>query len=160
MRRKRNIPSIHRRSRSIMAGIATLVLLSSLGIYANAKNSIAETTPGEYNITTSSGESEIALAQHLKQVGAKMYGAFWCPYCQNQKQLFGQEAVAQLNYIECDPTGKNARPEVCQAKGIQGLPTWEIKGKFYEGTKSLEELANLSSYQGDRRFQNTLSNGQ
>ena len=45
--------------------------------------------PGEYNITTSSGESEIALTQHLKQVGAKMYGAFWCPHCQEQKQLFG-----------------------------------------------------------------------
>ena len=46
MKRKRNITWIHRRSRSIMAGIATLVLLSSLGMYANAKNSVAETTPG------------------------------------------------------------------------------------------------------------------
>lgn len=146
--------------------VAILVLLSSLGIYASAKNPVAETTnpvaettPGEYNITTSSGESEMALAQHLKQVGAKMYGAFWCPHCQEQKQLFGQEAVAQLNYIECDPTGKNARPEVCQAKGIKGFPTWEIKGKFYQGTKSLEELANLSSYQGDRNFTNASEQG-
>lgn len=139
--------------------VAILVLLSSLGIYASAKNPVAEITPGEYNITTSSGESEIALAQHLKQVGAKMYGAFWCPHCQEQKQLFGQEAVAQLNYIECDPEGQNARPEVCQAAKIQGFPTWEIKGKLYEGTKSLEELANLSSYQGDRNFTNAPEQG-
>ena len=139
--------------------MAILVLLSSLGIYASAKNPVAETTPGDYNITTSSGESEIALTQHLKQVGAKMYGAFWCPHCQEQKQLFGQEAVAQLNYIECDPEGQNAQPEVCKAKGIQGLPTWEIKGKFYEGTKSLEELANLSSYSGERNFTNASEQG-
>jgi uncharacterized membrane protein/glutaredoxin len=139
--------------------VTIIVLLGSLGIYTSAKNPVAETAPGGYNITTSSGEAEIALAQHLKQMGAKMYGAFWCPHCQEQKQLFGKEAVAQLDYVECDPKGQNARPEMCQAAKIQGFPTWEINGRFYQGTQSLTKLADLSNYRGDRRFRN-LSIGQ
>ncbi|PSF32953.1 hypothetical protein C7H19_21025 [Aphanothece hegewaldii CCALA 016] len=139
----------------IIVGI--IVLVGTLGMYAPINNPRAEKTPGGYDITTVSGTAEIALAQHLKQVGAKMYGAFWCPHCHDQKQLFGKEAVAQINYIECDPRGKDPKPELCQAAKIQGFPSWEIKGKFYQGTQSLEQLANLSAYQGQRNFQNNLS---
>ncbi|MGL4883836.1 MAG: vitamin K epoxide reductase family protein [Waterburya sp.] len=139
--------------------VAILILSSSLGIYASAKNPVAETTPGGYNITTSSGESEIALAQHLKQVGAKMYGAFTCPHCQNQKQLFGKDAAAQLNYIECHPQGENSQTDLCMKANIQGFPTWEIKGKMYQGEKTLAELADLSGYQGDRNFTNASEQG-
>lgn len=139
----------------IIVGI--IVLVGTLGMYAPINNPRAEKTPGGYDITTVSGTAEIALAQHLKQVGAKMYGAFWCPHCHDQKQLFGKEAVAQINYIECDPKGKDPKPELCQAAKIQGFPSWEIKGKFYQGTQSLEQLANLSAYQGQRNFQNSLS---
>jgi hypothetical protein len=42
---------------------------------------------------------------------------------------------------------------------IQGFPTWEIKGKQYKGEKSLAELANLSGYQGDRKFKNASQEG-
>ena len=31
-----------------------------------------------------------ALAEHLTNSGAKMYGAFWCPHCQQQKAIFGR----------------------------------------------------------------------
>lgn len=137
--------------------VATVVLVGTLGMYAPINNPRAETTPGGYNITTISSQAEISLAQHLKQVEAKMYGAFWCPHCQEQKQLFGQEAVAQLNYIECDPKGTNPRPDLCQAAKIQGFPSWEIKGKLYQGTQSLKQLADVSGYQGDRNFKNVLT---
>jgi hypothetical protein len=56
--------------------------------------------------------------------------------------------------VECDPQGKNPRPNLCQAAGIQSFPTWEIKGKQYQGEKTLAELADLSGYQGDRKFKN------
>ena len=107
--------------------------------------------------TTSSGTSEIALAQHLKIVGAKMYGSFTCDHCQAQKASFGKEAAGTINYIECNPQGKNARRDLCEAAKIQGTPTWEINGKFYQGEKSLQELADLSGYQGSREFK-VLSN--
>ena len=134
--------------------VGMLVLVGTLGVYASVNNPRAA-TQGDFVITTSSGASEIALAQHLKQVGAKMYGSFTCPHCQNQKQLFGKEAASQLNYIECHPEGKNARTNLCQAANIQGLPTWEINGQFYQGEKTLQELADLSGYKGVRNFQNS-----
>ena len=74
-----------------------------------------------------------------------MYGAFWCPHCDTQKQLFGG-AVTQIPYVECDPEGESAQPQLCQDKGIQGYPTWEIAGEFYPGVHSLETLASLSGY--------------
>lgn len=138
--------------------VGMLVLVGTLGVYANVNNPRAA-TGGDYAITTDSGASEVALAQHLKTVGAKMYGAFTCPHCQNQKHLFGQEAASQLNYIECHPEGKNAQPELCEAAKIQGFPTWEINGQFYQGEKTLQELADLSGYQGSRNFQNAPESG-
>ncbi|MBD2103259.1 hypothetical protein [Leptolyngbya sp. FACHB-261] len=95
---------------------------------------------------------KVALATHLKQMGAKMYGTFWCPYCQRQKELLGTEAVAQISYVECDPQGQNAQPNLCVKAGVSSYPTWEIQGQIYPGLRSLEELANLSGYQGPRDF--------
>ena len=103
-------------------------------------------------VTTLSSPATIALAKHLKRMGAKMYGAYWCPHCHEQLQLFGQEAVTQLLYVECAEDGKNARPDLCRAAKIEGYPTWKIKGKTYEGTQPLTELANASGYKGSRSF--------
>ena len=138
--------------------VALVVIVGTLGVYANVNNpQVAESDP--YAVTTESGTAEVALAQHLTQQGVKMYGAFWCPHCQNQKQLFGKEASSQIDYVECDPTGKNPRPDLCKASGIQGFPTWEIEGKLYQGEKTLTELADLSGYQGDRNFTNASEHG-
>ena len=113
--------------------VATIVLVGTLGIYANVKNPniASRSVPGEGGpvITTSSSAEQLALAAHLKQVGAKMYGAFWCSHCHDQKQLFGKEAFSQINYIECDPKGENPQPDLCKAANIKGFPSWEINGK-------------------------------
>ncbi|NEP01723.1 MAG: hypothetical protein F6K58_24320 [Symploca sp. SIO2E9] len=96
-------------------------------------------------------DSQTALAVHLQEIGAKMYGAYWCPYCKKQKQVFGK-AFEEINYIECDPKGENPQPQLCRSAGIAGFPTWEIKDKLHPGLHSLEELADLSDYQGNRDF--------
>ncbi|MEG4867177.1 MULTISPECIES: vitamin K epoxide reductase family protein [unclassified Microcoleus] len=132
--------------------VSMLVLISSLALYADVNN-LGTARETSINTTTSSGTSEIALAEHLKRVGAKMYSSFTCDHCQAQKESFGKEAARIINYIECNPQGKNARPDLCEAAKIQGTPTWEIDGKFYQGQKSLQELADLSGYQGTREFQ-------
>lgn len=103
-------------------------------------------------VTTTSSAAAIALAKHLKSVGAKMYGAYWCPHCHEQLQLFGQKAVTQLPYIECAEDGKNARPDLCKAAKIEGYPTWKIKGKTYLGAQPLTELANAAGYKGAHNF--------
>lgn len=38
-------------------------------------------------ITTPSTPFAISLAKHLNAIGAKMYGAFWCSHCLEQKQV-------------------------------------------------------------------------
>ena len=135
--------------------VGILVLVGTSNIYADVN--IPASTQQEYQITSTSSTAEIALAQHLKLVDAKMYGKFWCAYCHEQKQRFGQAAWSQINYIECDPKGKNPRPDLCQAAKIEGSPTWEINGQFYLGLQSLDKLADLSGYQGSRNFQNSSS---
>jgi uncharacterized membrane protein len=132
--------------------VSIIVLVGILGVYANA-NKTSTALQDDYAIKTNSNVFQIALAQHLKKIGAKMYGSFTCAYCRNQKHLFGKEAASQLNYIECHPNGKNAQPDLCQAARIQAFPTWEIKGRFYQGEQSLEKLAELSSFQKAHNFQ-------
>ena len=98
--------------------------------------------------------STLALAKHLKQKDAKMYGAYWCLSCQAQKKAFGKQAGSQINYIECDPAGQNPQVNFCRQAKVTSYPTWEINGKFFcQGGCSLETLADESGYQGDRNFQ-------
>jgi hypothetical protein len=96
---------------------------------------------------------EQALAEHLTQMGARMYGAYWCPYCMRQQELFGS-AFDQIDYVECDARGENPQPQLCIDAGIQGFPTWEVNGELYPGLRSLEELATLSGYTGSTDFSN------
>lgn len=98
--------------------------------------------------------STLALANHLKQKDAKMYGTYWCLSCKGQKQALGKKAFSQITYIECDPAGQNPQVNLCRQAKITGYPTWEINGKFVcQGGCSLETLANESGYQGDRNFE-------
>lgn len=98
---------------------------------------------------------EMELANHLTSTDAKMYGAYWCPHCATQKDLF-KGAANQLPYVECDPNGVDAQPDLCQAKAIRGYPTWEINGEFYEGARSPGNLAQLAGFapppEADRGF--------
>jgi uncharacterized membrane protein len=114
------------------------------------------TAPHGWEMTSVSADAEIGLAKHLTDVGAKMYGAYWCPHCYEQKQLLGKEAFDEVNYIECAPEGENPQPDVCKAAKIQSFPTWEFNGKFEPGIKTPEELAKMSNYQGDRDFKYKL----
>ncbi|NEN88790.1 MAG: hypothetical protein F6K48_07600 [Okeania sp. SIO3H1] len=136
---------------AIIVGMVTLV--GTFAVYAPIHSPVAE-TPDIYGVTTTSTPAKIALAEHLTEVGAKMYGAYWCGHCKDQKQLFGQEAVSKLNYIECDPKGKNPQQSSCIAANITAYPTWKINGQSYEGTISLEDLAQYSGYKGPADFNN------
>lgn len=85
------------------------------------------------------------FAECLASKGVKMYGAYWCGHCQNQKDDFGSsELFINSIYVECDPRGENPQSDLCLDKGIRGYPTWEINGKFYEGEQSFERLSELS----------------
>lgn len=139
--------------------VAMVSSIGALGLYNSVRSPAASvSTPGIVApaVTTTSGPAQLALARHLREIGAKEYGAYWCPHCHDQKMLFGKEAGAIIDYVECDPRGQNSRAQMCQAAAanVKGFPTWEIKGQFYSGTQSLEKLADVSGYTGPRNFQN------
>ena len=89
--------------------------------------------------------SEAALARHLRESGAVMYGAYWCPHCQEQKALFG-DAARDLPYVECDPNGVNGRPDLCEKAGVKAFPTWVVGDKRLEGVQTPGALAEASKF--------------
>jgi glutaredoxin len=125
-----------------LCGLGTIagLTLTPLAGCTPTPSSVAPTA----NVATAPLTFEQKLATHLQNIGAKMYGAHWCPYCRRQKELF-RDAASQVPYVECDPTGQNAQPQMCAAKGLEGYPTWEINGKLYPGQRSLQELADISN---------------
>lgn len=56
-------------------------------------------------VTTQSSSRGEQLAKRLKEAGAKMYGAFWCSHCHEQKEAFGSAAMKDFPYVECYPDG-------------------------------------------------------
>jgi uncharacterized membrane protein len=88
------------------------------------------------------------LAVHLKDSGARFYGAYWCPTCQKQKALF-EASVERLPYIECTPNGRRGvRNFDCVANDVNEYPTWVIGGRRYTGLISVAQLAALSGFRG------------
>ena len=87
-----------------------------------------------------------ALAIHLSNSDAKMYGASWCPHCQAQKELFGLSA-SRLPYIECSPGGQGQpQAAICRNLGITTYPTWIINGKRMEEVLTFQQLAEMTSF--------------
>jgi hypothetical protein len=81
------------------------------------------------------------FAKCLTAKQAKMYGAFWCPHCAEQKELFSG-SFKYAPYIECGIVGQHGIQQVCTDAGIKQFPTWIFaNGNRFEGRKSLEFLS-------------------
>jgi len=82
-----------------------------------------------------------AFAQCITDSGAKFYGAFWCPHCQDQKKEFGDSAHL-LPYVECSTSDSVGQTQECKDKGITGYPTWIFKdGSELSGKVEMKTLA-------------------
>nr|XP_043632056.1 thiol-disulfide oxidoreductase LTO1 [Erigeron canadensis] len=105
-------------------------------------------TPTE--IKAPSSPLALKLAAHLRSVGAKMYGAFWCSHCLEQKQMFGREAAKLLDYVECFPDGFQNGTELsqeCKKVKIEGFPMWVINGQVLKGYQEFPQLAKASGFE-------------
>jgi glutaredoxin len=91
----------------------------------------------------SSGEYD-EFATCLTESGAKMYGAYWCPHCSDQKKAFGA-SWKNVDYIECSlPNGAGQTSE-CSSAGITSYPTWEFSdGNRVSGNLAFEQLASIT----------------
>lgn len=129
----------------------TLTTLASVALFISfpdKKDTMAMVPPeGGYSpplVTQLSSERSLALAKSLSDLDARMYGAYWCGHCFDQKQAFGKEAMQRyITYIECDNEGKDSQKALCKDKKVPGYPTWDIQGKLVPGEQSLEELEDI-----------------
>ncbi|TAL50431.1 hypothetical protein EPN81_02770 [Patescibacteria group bacterium] len=123
--------STSKQSTYYLYGTAALVVVG-LVIFA-VNNSIEQNVPSPYD----------EFAQCLTNSGVTMYGAWWCPHCENQKDLFGS-AFDQVTYMECS-TASRTMNQTCRDAGIEGYPTWEFgDGSRASGEQTLESLAEAS----------------
>jgi hypothetical protein len=98
-------------------------------------------------ITTRSTSRALSIAAQLQALDARLYGAYWCGHCYDQKQALGREAMSRIPYIECSREGRDAQVQLCKDKNIPGYPTWEIRGALFPGEQALDELEEIVSRQ-------------
>lgn len=88
---------------------------------------------------TSEANALDGFAQCLTERGWTMYGAYWCPHCQNEKAAFG-DSFKKVNYVEC-----TKEPNRCVMAGIKGYPTWiSDDGRRLKGEQGIDGLAEAS----------------
>jgi len=113
--------------------ILTIIIISFIGLGLYQQR--AEAPSVVLNVATDT------FAQCIADSGAKFYGAFWCPHCKEQEDMFGT-AVKKLPYVECSTPDKTGQTQVCIDKEITGYPTWEFKdGSRATGVQSFQQLS-------------------
>jgi hypothetical protein len=81
------------------------------------------------------------FAQCLAAKNAKMYGLYWCPHCQEQKEAFGG-SFHYVPYVECAIKGSSEMAPECKVAGVKLFPSWQFAGEApKEGVLSLEALS-------------------
>jgi hypothetical protein len=81
------------------------------------------------------------FAKCLSSKQVKMYGAYWCPHCAEQKEEFGK-SFRYVNYVECAIKDSREMASACKAAGVQHYPTWQFGANpLVEGKFPLQELS-------------------
>ena len=125
-------------------------VLTCLTLLAGGWNLKVAAQPWSHPIpapTTESTARTMQLADQLNAVGAKFFGANWCPACKQQMRLFGKQAGRRLNYVECGlPEKFPDQVRQCRDAQIQSIPTWTRPGSTrLEGVQSINTLERWSA---------------
>jgi len=131
---------IRSKSISVLALMAVVSSGGSTKVLAQAWNQPIPEPP------TESTKQTLQLADQLNTVGAKFFGAHWCPACKEQMKLFGKQAGRRLNYVECGmPDQYPDQVRQCREAQIQSIPTWTRPGSpRLEGVQSINGLERWS----------------
>ena len=122
---------LYKKTLIIITASSILIILASVFLVKSSN------TPSKYDGFTSC----------LDEKGAKFYGAFWCPHCRSQKDIFGK-SVKNLPYIECSTPDGNSQLAICTEAGIESYPTWIFSdGSKENGELTLEKLAEKTTCQ-------------
>jgi len=77
-------------------------------------------------ITAPSSSRALQLSTSLQTLDARMYGAYWCSHCFEQKQTLGREAMSKIPYIECSQDGLDSQTSLCKAKDLPGYVVQDL----------------------------------
>ena len=113
---------VNSRKYFIFGLIGLIIILSSFTVYSYMNK------PGGYD----------DFANCLSDIGVVVYGNDFCRFTNEQLNFFGK-SKENLNYIKCFDNKK-----LCNEKGIEITPTWEINGKMYEQVQDFEKLSQIS----------------
>ena len=81
-----------------------------------------------------------SFAKCMASKQVKMYGAYWCPHCAEQKEKLG--AGYKFVYVECSQANSRIQTPECAAKGVKTYPTWQMPdGKMVSLVFSVDELS-------------------
>ena len=132
--------------RSTASSLLASVLVAASGSSGGPPASAAPWTSTIGEPLRDSSPQALELTQHLKAVEARFYGAWTCPACFKQMNLFGKQAGADLPYVECrKPKQLPDQAEACNAAEIRAYPTWVLPdGRRKVGVQSLEALSRWS----------------
>jgi len=104
-------------------GLFAVIVISSIYLFY-----VISALPGGYD----------NFSKCLTESGMVIYGNDWCQNTQKQMAAFGK-SEEYLNYVKCDDNR-----QLCQQKGVEITPTWEINGKIYSGIQSFQTLSEVS----------------
>jgi hypothetical protein len=120
--------------------VLTFIIGGTILTYRNKNIDPIATEQGKIEVTGVPGKLD-GFAQCLTDKGWTMYGAEWCSHCKDAKAEFGA-SFRLVKYVECPDN-----LTLCQAKGVEGFPTWlGPLGQKFEGWSgnSLNSLAEAS----------------
>jgi len=117
---------------ALVVGLGTFFLIGNSEVLGQPSNN--------------SASSSLRLAQHLKAIGVRFYGAWTCPACKRQLHLFGLNDIDAIPYIECNkPEQYPDQAKLCRNADLRVYPTWELSdGSRLEGVQSLATLRRWS----------------
>ncbi len=120
--------------------IATLIVLAVTNYKTPSNNPTDSTNTIQNQVQVE--DKWTTLAKALTAQGVKVYGTYWCAYCQKQKAMFG-DAWQYVNYVECaDTKNPNKQTQACIDAKIEGYPTWIFAdGSRETGALTYEQLS-------------------
>ena len=134
-------------------GIRVLTLMAAMsGTLCTAATAQPWNQPIPEPATESTAQT-MQLANQLNQVGARFFGAHWCPACKEQMKLFGKQAGRHLNYVECGlPDKYPDQVNQCRDENIRSIPTWTRPGSArLEGVQSINTLERWSGLRPEQK---------
>ncbi len=120
---------MEKRNKVIISFIFIILLVTGLYLFADWFSKTTGYAVGD--------DPDVDLAKCLAKEGVVFYGSVDCGKCREQNILFSNNAIREINYIDCSED-----PGVCA--NLENIPAWVINGNIYYRIFSLNELRVLS----------------